>query len=99
MAILTLVENEKALQQETKNIFVLRFDKPQGDINSIELKKKLAAMDIVVDDVRVVNPPIKFKQRARKGGKRTTVAVKRPKKFYVRLAEGSVFPEGFSLTV
>lgn len=97
MARLTLAQNEKSLNLQKNNTYVLIADDVNADLNKIELIKKLKEQKLEAVGVRVVTLPAKVKQQnTRKGGRRTKI-VKRAKKFYVTLKEKQKIDEKFEL--
>lgn len=97
MARLTLAQNEKSLNLQKNNTYVLISDDVHKDLNKIELIKKLKEQKLDAVAVRVVALPAKVKQQnTRKGGRKVKV-VKRAKKFYVTLKEKQKIDEKFEL--
>lgn len=96
MATAKLLETEKAYNLRDQNVFVIVFDDVNFDINRIELGKILKKEKYEVENIKTVKPPSKIKM---KGAKRTKVAKKRAKKFYIKLKEGQKLPDDFKLEI
>jgi len=96
MPTLKLVENEKAMNLQTENVYTFAFDDVNYSVNKIELTKMLRAKGLNPLDVRIVNLPskVKLRQKTRKKS-----AKKRAKKYYVKLKDGDKIDEKFELTV
>ena len=99
MARLTLAQNEKALNLQKQNTYVLVSDDVLTDINAIELKKKLKEQKLDAVAIRVVVLPPKHKQQQTRSGRRNQKIVKRSKKWYVTLKEKQKIDEKFEIVL
>lgn len=96
MPVAKIISNEKAMNLETQNKYVLVFDDMNFSINKIELSKLLKKEGYNPINIKVVNLPSKVKM---KGAKRRKTTQKRAKKFYVTLEKGQKLDEKFELKV
>ncbi len=87
----TLLETEKSYNLQTNGFFTMIFSELSYKTNKIELAKLIKQCGHDVVKINSIQPFFKKKNRNRAGGKRaTTVLVKRPRKFMIKLKPGQI---------
>lgn len=90
MSPFILIENEKAYNLRTQNVFTIVSSNKKFQPNKIELNKILVKNGFNPIHIRVINPYQKVKTRSRRGN---VVKQFRPKKYLVKLPANQIFNE------
>lgn len=80
-----LIQTEKSYNLQQQNYYVIAFSDKTFQPNKIQVTQILAKDNLDVLDVKVINT---YKKSKFKGKKRNVVKQIRPKKYYVKLAQG-----------
>ena len=80
-----LVQTEKSFLAQKDNYYLINFKNKNFTPNKIEVTKFFIKEGYTVVSVNVINQYRKLKKR---GSKNKSIAIKRPKKYYIQLAPG-----------
>jgi ribosomal protein L23 len=89
MSLINL-ETEKSYNLQTGGFFSVVFTDQTTKTNKIELAKLLKQAGVEVVKINSIQPFFKKKRRQTKNGKPSTVLVKRPRKFLIKVKLGQL---------